>query len=106
VYFSVPPWSVHLRVSSCPLDVDLGAFAQVLLGDLCQAVIENDDAVPFGLFLALVGMFVAPALGGGDRQVGDATAGLKRADLGVFAEVADEYDFVDRTGHEYFSTDW
>src|ERR1700757_2186052 len=34
-------------------DVNLRAFLQVLLGNLGEPLIENHDAVPFGLFLAL-----------------------------------------------------
>src|SRR5262249_25155958 len=47
-------------------DVDLAAFAQMLLGDEGE-IVEDDDAVPLGLRTALAGAFIAPRFGGGDR---------------------------------------
>ena len=51
------------------LDVDLRALLQVLLGDLAEPLVEDHDAVPLGLFLALAGGLVAPAFRGGDRRL-------------------------------------
>ena len=41
-------------------DENLRAFFEILLGDPAQILIEDDDAVPFGLFLALTGGLVLP----------------------------------------------
>src|SRR4029079_1457757 len=65
------------------LDVDLGALLQILLGDLAQVLVEDHDRVPFGCLAALARGLVAPGLGGGDAQVGDGTAILRAADLGI-----------------------
>src|SRR5262249_11963178 len=70
-----------------------------LLGDLGKPLVKNHDAVPFGALLALAGHPVAPALRGGDRQIGDAHAVLGRADLRVAPEVADQDHFVNATCH-------
>src|SRR5260221_6185691 len=42
-------------------DVDCGALFQIALGDIDDAVVEDHDAVPLGLFLALARGLVAPA---------------------------------------------
>src|SRR5690242_647630 len=81
------------------LDVNLGALLQVFLGNLGKPLVEDHDAVPFGALLALARHLVAPGLGGGDRQIGDAHAVLRRTDLGVAAEIADENHLVDTTSH-------
>src|SRR6185436_8751168 len=57
------------------------------------------DPVPLGLFLAFAGGPVAPGLGGGDPQDGDAVAGAEGADFGVGPEVADQDDLVDAARH-------
>jgi len=46
------------------LDIDLGALAQVLLGDLRQALVEDHHAVPLGALAPLAGIAVAPGLRG------------------------------------------
>src|SRR4029077_1827779 len=51
-------------------DVNLRALAQVLGGDLRQAP-EKRHAMPLGALLLLPAGLVAPALAGGDAQVGD-----------------------------------
>ena len=81
-------------------EIDLGALAQILLGDLAQALVEDRDIVPFGLFAPLAGVLVAPAFAGGDAQVGDRAAVLHVADFRVGAEIADQNDLVDGTGHD------
>src|SRR6516162_5583367 len=63
-------------------EVELGALLQVLFCDLTQALIENDDAVPFGPFDAVAAL-VFPALAGGNDERDDRLAGLGRAHLGV-----------------------
>src|SRR5205807_706188 len=42
--------------------VNLGALFQILLGDLGESFVEDHYAMPLGLFLALAGRLVAPAL--------------------------------------------
>src|SRR5438067_2343408 len=81
------------------LDIELGAFAQVFLGDLDQAFGEDHDAVPFGALEPLTRGPVAPALRRREVQIGDAGAVIGRADLGVAAEIADEDHLVDATSH-------
>src|SRR5262249_16153339 len=65
------------------LDVNLGAFLQVLLGDLDQIVVEDHDVVPLGLLLALARVLVAPGLAGGDAHADDRIAGIQPPDLRV-----------------------
>src|ERR1700679_3757284 len=67
------------------LDIDLGAFAQVLLGDLGEVLVEDDHAVPLGLLFPLAAGLVAPGLGRGDGKVHDGVAALHTADLRVRA---------------------
>src|SRR5882762_582950 len=81
------------------LDIDLGALAQVFLGDRDEVLVEDHDAVPLGALLALAGIAVAPALRGRQVQIGDAGAVIGRADLGVAAEIADENHLVDAASH-------
>src|SRR3546814_4816306 len=59
-------------------------------------------ALPISLrhFLLLTSLLVLPAFGGGDGGIGDRIAGRKIADLGIFAEIADQDDFIDATGHD------
>ena len=73
--------------------VDGAALAQVFTGNLGQAVIE-DDAVPFGLFLALAGLAVLPVARGGNGDGAPGAAVGVVADLGVAAQVADEDDLL------------
>src|SRR5262249_43266517 len=58
------------------LDIDLGALVQILLGNVHDALVEDDHSVPLGLLAALAGVLVAPVLGGRERKVGDARAVL------------------------------
>src|ERR1044071_2362809 len=81
------------------LDINLGALAQVFLGDLDEPFVEDHHAVPLGALLALARDPVAPALRGRQVQIGDAHAVLGRADLGVAAEIADEDHLVDAASH-------
>src|SRR6185437_11416221 len=57
------------------------------------------DAVPFRAFLALAGRLVPPGLRGRQREIRDARAVVGRADLRILADVADQNDFVDASGH-------
>jgi capsid portal protein len=43
-------------------DVDLRALLEKLLDDAHEALVEHNDAVPFGLFLAFARSLVAPRL--------------------------------------------
>ena len=81
------------------LDIDLRALLQVLLGDLGEVVVEDHDAMPLGLFLALAGILVAPAFRGGDPQIDDRIAGVQPPDFGISPEIADQNDLVDATRH-------
>ena len=46
----------------CAFKIDLGALFQILLGNLAQALGEYHHTVPLGLFPALAGILVAPAV--------------------------------------------
>jgi hypothetical protein len=82
-------------------EVDLGALAQILLGDLAELLAEDHHPVPLGLFAALAGVLVAPTLRGRDVQIADRTTVLSAADLRVSPEIANEDDLVHGTGHDY-----
>src|SRR5262245_16809879 len=81
-------------------DVNFGTLLQVLLGDPAQPFVEDHHGVPLCLFAPLSRRLIAPGLGGGDAQVGNGTAVLRTADLGILAEIANQNDLVDGTGHE------
>ncbi|SPP95351.1 protein of unknown function [Bradyrhizobium vignae] len=81
------------------LDVNLRALLQVLLGDLAEPFIEDHDAMPFGLFLALAGVLVAPGLRGGDAQIRDRPPVLGAADFRILAEISNQNDLVDASRH-------
>src|SRR3954454_25350552 len=81
------------------LDVNLGALFQILFGDLAEPFIEDHDAVPLGLFLALAGRLVAPRLRGGDAQIGDRPPVLGAADFRILAEISNQNDLVDASRH-------
>src|SRR5262249_3990011 len=81
------------------LDVHLRALLQILLGDLGEVLVEDHHAVPFGLLAPLAGRLVAPVLAGGEPQIDDWPPILSLTDFGVGAEIADENDLVDRSGH-------
>src|SRR5262249_37405184 len=87
-----------LASAQTALNVDLRALAQVLGGDLGQPA-EERHAVPFGTLLLLAALLVAPALAGGDAQVGDGRARGHGAGLGVGAEIADQDHFVHSARH-------
>src|ERR1019366_8338194 len=75
-------------------EIDLGALLQILLGDLAEPLVEDDHAVPLGLFLALSGRLVAPAFGGGHPQIRDRPAVLGTPDFRIRTEIADQDDLV------------
>src|SRR5438552_7675582 len=81
------------------LDVNLGALLQILLGDLAEPFIEDDHAVPLGLFLALAGGLVAPAFGGRDAQIGDRPPVLGTPDFRILAEISDQNHLVHASCH-------
>src|SRR6185437_1168453 len=83
------------------LDINLGALFQILLGDFAEPLIEDHDPMPFGLFLALAGRLVAPALRGRDAQIGDRPAVLGTPDLRVLAEIADQNHLVHTSRHRH-----
>src|SRR5262245_23660906 len=82
-----------------PLDVNLRALLQILLGNAGKVLVKDDHAVPLGLFAPLAGRLVAPVLAGGYPQIDDRPPILGLADFGVGTEIADENDLVDRSGH-------
>src|SRR6266568_1221578 len=86
----------------CALDIDLRALLEILLRYVDEVLIEDDDPVPLRTLLALAGILVAPALRGGERQIGNAGAVLSRANFRIAAEIADENDFVDAASHGFF----
>src|SRR4029079_15088537 len=81
------------------LDVNLGALLQILLGDLAEPLVENHHAVPLGLFLALAGTLVAPALRGRDAQIGDRPPVLCPPDFRILAEISDQDHLVHASRH-------
>ena len=56
--------------------------------------------MPLGTLLLVTGIFVPPALGGREANVGDAASRGQHPMLGVVAQIADQNDFVDAArGH-------
>src|SRR4029077_9924990 len=52
------------------LDVNLRALLEILLGDPAQILVEDDDAMPLGLFPPLAGRLVLPGIRRGEAQIG------------------------------------
>jgi hypothetical protein len=84
------------------LDINLHALLQILLGDLGQIVVEDHHIMPLGLFLAVAAVLVAPAFGGGQREVDDRIAGIQPPNLRILAQIANQNDFVDAASHHTF----
>src|SRR5258708_26232778 len=80
-------------------EINLGALLQILLHDLAEPLVEDDDAVPLGLFLAFSGRLVAPAFGGGHPQIRDRPAVLGAPDFRIRTEISDQDDLVHRACH-------
>src|SRR5688572_6800402 len=53
------------------LEIDLRPFAQILLGDAREILVEDDHAVPLGLLAPFAGRLVAPAVAGRHAQIHD-----------------------------------
>jgi hypothetical protein len=84
-------------------NIDLGALAQVLAGNLCQFV-EEHHTVPLGALLRLAGLFVFPGLGGGETYIGHGAARGHESGLRISAEIAYQDHFVDATrSHNAYS---
>ena len=81
------------------LEVHLRPLAQILLGDLAQALGEDDDTVPFGSFTALAGVAIAPSLCRGNGKVHDRLAIIHVPHVGVAPEIADQDDLVHTPRH-------
>src|SRR5690606_3363903 len=81
-----------------PLDVHLRALAQVFRRDLGKPA-EHRDVVPLRALLLLARLPILPGLGGGDAQVRDGGAARHVAGLGIGAQVTDQNDFIDASGH-------
>src|SRR6266576_3275714 len=81
-----------------PFDVDLRALFQVLAGNLRHARPEH-DVVPLGALLPLP-RFVLVRLVGGERDLCDRGALRRVLHFRIFAQIADEDDFVNALGHE------
>src|ERR1700677_735669 len=86
------------------LDVDLGALFAILFGDLADILVEDHDVVPLGALLALAGVLVLPGFGRRQGEADDAIAGIEVGHFRVFAEVADQNDFVDAARHDALLT--
>src|SRR5208282_5554649 len=80
-------------------EVNLRAFLEILLDDPAQILIEDDDAVPFGLFPPLAGRLVAPGLRRGDAQIRHRPAVLGATDFGVGTQIADQDHLVHASRH-------
>ena len=98
-YFLDAALSRSICGSAARLDVNLRALLQILLRDLAKPFVEDDDAVPLGLFLALAGRLVAPGFRRRDAQIGDRTAILRPPDFRVLAEIADQNHLVNASRH-------
>src|SRR5438876_1863108 len=81
------------------LDVNFGALLEILLGDLAEPFIEDDHAVPLGLFLALAGRLVAPAFGSRDTEIGNRPPILGTPDFRILAEISDQNHLVHASCH-------
>src|SRR5207302_2823751 len=81
------------------LDVNFGALLEILFGDLAEPFIEDDHAVPLGLFLALAGRLVAPAFGGRDTEIGNRPPILGTPDFRILAEISDQNHLVHASCH-------
>ena len=75
--------------------IDLGALLEILLGYLCQILIEDHHAMPFGALLAFTRLLVPPVFAGRQLKMNDGPTILGTADFRIGAEVADQNDFVD-----------
>src|SRR5690606_26232140 len=87
-----------LTRAQTPLDIDLRALAQVLGRDLGQPA-EHRDVMPLRALLLLAGFPVLPGVGRRDTQVRDGAAARHVARLGIGAQVTDQNDFIDASGH-------
>src|SRR6185503_4475571 len=84
-----------------PLDVDLIALLEVLLGDVRQAgsfVVPADDPVPLRLLLLFTTLRV-PLPAGRHRQRGHAGTVVRAAHLGIGPQIPDDHDFVETAAH-------
>ena len=81
------------------LEVNLRALFQILLGDAAEIFIEDDDAVPFGFFLALAGRLVAPRVRRRQAQIRHRPPILGATDFGIGAEIADQNHLVHASRH-------
>src|ERR1019366_8448647 len=82
-------------------DVNLGALLQILLGDLAEPFVEDDDPMPLGLFLALAGRLVAPAIGGRHAQIGNRPPILGPPNFRILAEISDQNHLVYASRHHH-----
>ena len=81
-------------------DINLGAFLQEPLDHIDKVLVEYDDAVPFGLLLALAGCFIFPAVAGG-HSYGRDLAGLHGPHLRICAQIPEQTYFVHASSHFY-----
>ncbi|MMZ65446.1 hypothetical protein D1872_278510 [compost metagenome] len=79
-------------------DVHLRTFTQVFASDFCNFA-EHRHTVPFGFFNFLTGLLVGPLFAGRQTQVGHGVTVRQVANFGILAASADQYDFVNPTGH-------
>ena len=71
------------------LDIDLAALAEILLGNAHQSFVEDRDIMPVGLFALFTGIFVFPAFGCRNAEIGNLAAVLEATDFRVFAQITD-----------------
>ena len=79
-------------------DEELGALLDVVADDLGGAL-EGDEVVPLGLVLPSCLCWSFCAVGGGEGEAGDGHAAGGGTDLGIFAYVAEEKNFIDAFCH-------
>src|SRR5580698_780298 len=82
------------------LDENLRALLEILLGDPAQILIEDDDAMPLGLFLALARGLVLPGFRGGKPQIRHRPAVLGATNFRIGAQIADQDHLVDASRHD------
>ena len=79
-------------------DKHLGAFLEVLAGDLTQFR-EAHYIVPLRAFLIVAGRFVTPGFAGRDAKISHGIAVLHIAGFRVSAQIANEDHLVDASCH-------
>jgi hypothetical protein len=103
-FFSPLVLSSQERVWILPSIRSWVPFLDVVADDFGGAL-EADDIMPLGL-VGPVALGVFLPVGGGEREAGDSHAAGGGTDLGVFADVAEEEDFIDAFCHFFDAPDY